>query len=100
VLLGADLNTWSAGFLEDAVDILYTRFPQSTRVAEPTYTAAGVIGRRLDHMLYRLPAGRVEVQRVASRYGSDHHPLVGVVRFADVVTEDSPSAPPALAIRH
>jgi endonuclease/exonuclease/phosphatase family metal-dependent hydrolase len=81
VLLGADLNTWSLGALENAVDILYGRFPGSVRGREPTYSAAGLLGRRLDHLLYRIPRGTVEVQRVASRYGSDHNPLLGVVRL-------------------
>jgi endonuclease/exonuclease/phosphatase family metal-dependent hydrolase len=86
VLLGADLNTWGPGFLEDALEILYRRFPQSVRGSEATYNAGGVLGRRLDHLLYRLPSGRVDVQRVASRYGSDHHPLVGVVRLTTDAT--------------
>jgi endonuclease/exonuclease/phosphatase family metal-dependent hydrolase len=81
VMLGADLNTWSLGFLEEALDVLYARFPQSVRVSEATYSAAGVLGRRLDHLLYRLPEGTVDVRRVPSRYGSDHNPLVGVVRL-------------------
>jgi endonuclease/exonuclease/phosphatase family metal-dependent hydrolase len=97
VLLGADLNTWSLGFLEDAVDILYARFPQSVRVSEATYSAGGLIGRRLDHLLYRLPAGHVEVQRVASRYGSDHHPLVGVVRLGGAAVAQAETASVAAA---
>jgi hypothetical protein len=82
-LLGADLNTWSFGFLEDAVEILRARFPETPRGDEPTYTAAGVLGRRLDHLMLRLPPEYdADIQRVGHRYGSDHHPLVGVVRFA------------------
>jgi endonuclease/exonuclease/phosphatase family metal-dependent hydrolase len=82
VLLGADLNTWSLGFLEDALDVLKARFPDTPSGGEPTFTAAGVVGRRLDHLLARLPAPyRVDVRRVGDRYGSDHYPLVGVVRF-------------------
>ena len=82
VLLGADLNTWSLGFLEDALEILRARFPDTPPVSEPTYSAAGVLGRQLDHLLFRLPPEyQVHVQRVSDRYGSDHHPLVGVVRF-------------------
>jgi endonuclease/exonuclease/phosphatase family metal-dependent hydrolase len=82
VLLGADLNTWSPSFLEGALDILYGSFPDSPRVEEATFTAAGLIPRHLDHLLARLPEGHsAEARRVPSRYGSDHYPLLAVVRF-------------------
>jgi endonuclease/exonuclease/phosphatase family metal-dependent hydrolase len=82
VVLGADLNTWSAPFLEGALEVLYPRFPETPPAAGPTFTAAGVIPRRLDHLLVRLPGGRAEqVVRIPNRYGSDHDPLLTVVRF-------------------
>jgi endonuclease/exonuclease/phosphatase family metal-dependent hydrolase len=82
VVLGADLNTWSADFLEGALDILYPRFPETPPAAGSTFTAAGVIPRRLDHLLVRLPRGRAEqVVRIPNRYGSDHDPLLTVLRF-------------------
>jgi hypothetical protein len=82
VVLGADLNSWSPGFLEGALDVLYDRFPDTRAVTDPTFHAAGVIPRRLDHLLLRLPDNyAVQVQRIEDRYGSDHHPVVGVIRF-------------------
>ena len=82
LLLGADLNTWSTPFLEGALDILYERFPDTPRFEGATFAAAGVIPRRLDHFLVRLPDGHTtHVRRIPKRYGSDHHPLVAVVRF-------------------
>jgi endonuclease/exonuclease/phosphatase family metal-dependent hydrolase len=84
VVLGADLNTWSAGFLEGALEVLYGRFPDSPFTDEATFSAGGLLGRRLDHLLVRLPPGLdTSVRRVPDRYGSDHHPLLGVVRFSD-----------------
>jgi hypothetical protein len=41
-----------------------------------------LIPRRLDHFLVRLPDGHTaNVRRIPKRYGSDHYPLVAVVRF-------------------
>jgi endonuclease/exonuclease/phosphatase family metal-dependent hydrolase len=83
VLLGADLNTWSASFLEGALGVLRPRFPDTPPYQGATFTAAGLIRRRLDHLLARLPAGQsADVRRIPERYGSDHYPLLGVVRFA------------------
>ena len=82
VVLGADLNTWSAGFLEEAVPLLRAGFPQTPEVTGPTFLAAGVLPRRLDHLLFRLPPGyQARAWRVDDRYGSDHFPLLAVVRF-------------------
>jgi endonuclease/exonuclease/phosphatase family metal-dependent hydrolase len=82
VLLGADLNTWSTPFLEGALDILYQRFPDTPRYEGATFAAAGLIPRRLDHFLVRLPDGHTtHVRRIPKRYGSDHYPLIAVVRF-------------------
>ena len=37
---------------------------------------------RLDHVFYRLVSGwRAEFQRGDERFGSDHYPMVGAVRF-------------------
>ena len=83
VVLGADLNTWSLGLLEGALDVLRERFPVAAHGFDgATYVAAGVIPRRLDHLLFRLPEGwEARVARVDDRYGSDHYPLLGVVRI-------------------
>jgi endonuclease/exonuclease/phosphatase family metal-dependent hydrolase len=78
-IVGADLNTWSVGFLESAVETLRERFPDGPPFAAPTMTVGG-IPRQLDHLLFRLPAGwRASLLRVDDRYGSDHHPVLGVL---------------------
>jgi endonuclease/exonuclease/phosphatase family metal-dependent hydrolase len=83
VLLGADLNTWSPSFLEGALGVLYESFPDTPRFEGATFIAAGMIPRRLDHLLVRLPEGHTaDVRRIPQRYGSDHYPLLAVVRFA------------------
>jgi endonuclease/exonuclease/phosphatase family metal-dependent hydrolase len=82
VVLGADLNTWSAAFLEGALPVLYSRFPDTSGPTGATFVAGGVFRRRLDHFLTRLPPGhQAEVRKIPDRFGSDHFPLVGVVRF-------------------
>lgn len=80
--IGSDLNTWSAARLERAVPYLRRQFPSGP--PEPrgsTFTLAGV-GRRLDHMFFRVPASWNASVRIApDRYGSDHNPLVAWIRF-------------------
>ena len=79
-IVGADLNTWSAGFLESAVALLREQFPDGPPFDAPTMTVGG-IPRQLDHLLFRLPDGwRASLRRVDDRYGSDHHPVLGVLR--------------------
>ena len=79
-IIGADLNTWSAGFLESAVDLLHTRFEETPAAPEPTYHAA-FLARKLDQLMMRLPAGwTASVRRAAVPYGSDHYPLIGMLQ--------------------
>lgn len=81
VVLGADLNSWSITPLEEAVPLLRGRFPSGPVVAAPTLYRVG-IGFRLDHLLFRIPDGwDATLSRVDDRYGSDHHPLISVVRL-------------------
>lgn len=80
VVLGADLNTWAPGLLEAAPEVLAASFPDTHDGGEATFRLAGVLGRRLDHLLLRLPDGMsVDVRVVPDRYGSDHHPVLAVV---------------------
>jgi endonuclease/exonuclease/phosphatase family metal-dependent hydrolase len=79
-VIGADLNSWSLGFLEDAVPFLRASFPDSPAASDPTYRAAGLLARKLDHFLVRLPDGWASsVRRVGDAYGSDHYPLIGTI---------------------
>lgn len=78
-VLGGDLNTWAPAFMESALPVLEAYFPHTPGVEGATFRAAG-IPRRLDHLLFRLPEpGSARVGVVAERYGSDHHPVMGVV---------------------
>jgi endonuclease/exonuclease/phosphatase (EEP) superfamily protein YafD len=80
-VLAGDLNTWSLGPLESAVDFLVSRFPDSPPPPDgATFGTDWGYSRRLDHMFFRLPAGwTARYERVEDRYGSDHHPLLGWV---------------------
>lgn len=79
-VIGADLNSWSAGFLEDAVPLLRANFPATPPTSAPTYRAAGMLPRKLDHLMARLPGGwRASVRTVDDPYGSDHRPLIGLL---------------------
>lgn len=75
-VLGGDFNSW-AGFDERAYRETAPFFPD-TDVTDRRPTFA--FRRRLDHLLFRLPDGwRARFERVDERFGSDHHPLAGVL---------------------
>jgi len=77
-ILAGDFNTWF-GFSDQAYMEAVRVFPE-TRVTDRRPTFRGML--RLDHVFYRVaPGWRVEFERAASRYGSDHYPLVGSLRF-------------------
>jgi endonuclease/exonuclease/phosphatase family metal-dependent hydrolase len=81
-VVGGDLNNWGFPALEAAPRVFRDAFPHMSAVPEPTFTAAaGLFQRRLDHLFLRAagPTPRAPL-RVASRYGSDHHPVLGWVR--------------------
>jgi endonuclease/exonuclease/phosphatase family metal-dependent hydrolase len=85
VALGGDLNT-SWGSDEPAFRVLRAAFPDATTVdTAPTWKGPLAASARLDHLFvrWRKPTrgGAPIVRRVPARYGSDHHPLVTVVRF-------------------
>jgi endonuclease/exonuclease/phosphatase (EEP) superfamily protein YafD len=73
MILGADLNTWM-GSREPAVRRLRAAFP-STPDEPARRTFRG--GLTLDYLFFRVPSGlHPHVKRAASRYGSDHFPLI------------------------
>jgi endonuclease/exonuclease/phosphatase family metal-dependent hydrolase len=77
-VLGGDFNTWF-GFSDQVYLETATAFPQ-TPTDDQRATFLGVL--RLDHLFYRLPAGwQARANRAKHRYGSDHAPLIGAVRF-------------------
>jgi endonuclease/exonuclease/phosphatase family metal-dependent hydrolase len=80
VVLGADLNTWAPGFLEGAAGVLARAFPDAPAGSSATFRWAGVVGRTLDRVLVPLEGGHeIRVDVASERYGSDHHPVVGII---------------------
>jgi endonuclease/exonuclease/phosphatase family metal-dependent hydrolase len=75
-VVGGDLNTW-LGPEEPAWRLLTGRFPDSpAEASDPTFHERLV----LDHVFFDLPAGLTARRGVVrDRYGSNHHPVVGVV---------------------
>lgn len=74
-ILGGDMNTM-LGPDEPAWRAFLDRFPQTPPRPEPTFRDRLV----LDHLFFDLPDGWAATRRViADRYGSDHHPVLGVI---------------------
>jgi endonuclease/exonuclease/phosphatase family metal-dependent hydrolase len=80
-VIGGDFNTWW-GYDEPAVKIMRTAFPDAVNRRSSAPTWRGPLGSesRLDHIFAGGFRNRVPVERVADSYGSDHHPLVAVVK--------------------
>ena len=77
-VLGGDFNTWF-GFSEPAYVETAAAFPQ-TRMRDRRATFRWLL--RLDHVFLRLsPGWGAEFRRGDDRFGSDHYPLVGTLRF-------------------
>ena len=75
LVLGADLNTWH-GAHEQAARVL-AGLPDATPVS---VERPGLGVRVIDYLFFRAGAERrARYRQVASRYGSDHYPLVGWV---------------------
>jgi endonuclease/exonuclease/phosphatase family metal-dependent hydrolase len=84
LVLGGDFNTWfgSADAAYRALARRFTTIDDADR--RPTFGHL-----RLDHFFVRLPPGwRFTFHRAERRYGSDHYPLIGVLRLPD--RTDSP----------
>jgi endonuclease/exonuclease/phosphatase family metal-dependent hydrolase len=75
-ILGGDINTL-LGPAEPAWRLLSGRFPDTPKdPADPTFRDRLV----LDHLFFDLPDGWTSRRRVIEdRYGSDHHPVLGLV---------------------
>jgi endonuclease/exonuclease/phosphatase family metal-dependent hydrolase len=83
-VVGGDFNTWW-GDDEPAVRDLRAEFPDTVARAASAPTWRGPLGTggRLDHLFVRGFGSRVEVQRIGERYGSDHYPLIALVRVPE-----------------
>jgi endonuclease/exonuclease/phosphatase family metal-dependent hydrolase len=79
-VLGGDFNTWR-GPSEPALAVLRRAFPR-TPAAPNLPTWSGLLGIRaqLDYVFVRGVAA-AHVQRLPSRLGSDHYPLLTIIRF-------------------
>jgi endonuclease/exonuclease/phosphatase (EEP) superfamily protein YafD len=49
--------------------------------AKPTWTGPLGLHARLDHIFSRGPRSPSRVARLPSRFGSDHYPLLTLIRF-------------------
>jgi endonuclease/exonuclease/phosphatase family metal-dependent hydrolase len=81
LVFGADLNTWALGRREAAFRILRPHLPRPAEL-QPEATARRLgVPRRLDYLLLDAPASwDFTERRLADRYASDHHPLIGVLK--------------------
>ena len=74
-IVGGDMNTW-LGPNEPAWRALLQRFPDTPERPQPTFRDRLV----LDHVFFDLPDGWTATRQViAERYGSDHHPVLGLL---------------------
>src|SRR3954454_22404328 len=80
-VVAGDLNTW-AGSREPAVRLLNGEFADAVeQSAEPTWLGPLGLHARVDRVFVRGARSPVHVTRLPSRFGSDHYPLLTVVRF-------------------
>jgi endonuclease/exonuclease/phosphatase family metal-dependent hydrolase len=76
-IVGGDINTW-LGPRERAWRLLARRFTDTPELRTPTLRDRLI----LDHLFFDLPDGwSVSTRVLEQRYGSDHHPVLGVIRF-------------------
>jgi endonuclease/exonuclease/phosphatase family metal-dependent hydrolase len=75
LIVGGDFNAWF-GFHDAAYRELARRLAHPS--SEDTRPTFGPL--RLDHLLFRLPAGwRSDLRRGDNKYGSDHYPLISTI---------------------
>lgn len=83
-LLAGDFNTWAPTSLERSLPVIREQFPLPRELGrQPTVRVRFAPDRRIDYFFFRLgPGQKARYHRLDGTYGSDHFPLVGVVRFA------------------
>jgi endonuclease/exonuclease/phosphatase family metal-dependent hydrolase len=79
-IVAGDFNTW--GGRERALDTLKRAFPDAPDSdAPPTWVGPLGIHATLDHVFARGRVSAIDVRRLPDRFGSDHYPLLALVRF-------------------
>jgi endonuclease/exonuclease/phosphatase family metal-dependent hydrolase len=78
-VLAGDFNAW-LGEHEPAIKALRRAFPEVPPIAQPTWTGPLGVRAPLDHVFARGELA-ISVQRLPDRFGSDHFPLLAVIRF-------------------
>lgn len=82
IVVAGDFNTWGFGLFEKALPLLRAEFEDSPPAPEGITYVKGKVQRRIDYMFFRLPDGwTARYDRIGTRYGSDHHPLLGWLRY-------------------
>jgi endonuclease/exonuclease/phosphatase family metal-dependent hydrolase len=79
-VLGGDFNTWF-GSREPALKTLRLAFPDAGPDRAATWKGPLGLHARLDHLFARGGARLQSIERLHDRLGSDHYPVLGVVRF-------------------
>jgi endonuclease/exonuclease/phosphatase family metal-dependent hydrolase len=82
-LLAGDFNTWAPSAFERSLPLIREQFPLPERLDDnPTVRVGFAPDRRIDYFFFRLgPGQRARYRRLDSAFGSDHFPLLAVVRF-------------------
>jgi endonuclease/exonuclease/phosphatase family metal-dependent hydrolase len=79
-IVAGDFNTW--GGRERALDTLKLAFPDAPDSgAQPTWVGPLGVRATLDHVFASGRVMALEVRRLPDRFGSDHYPLLAMVRF-------------------
>lgn len=79
-VLGGDFNTWF-GSREAAWKTLRVAFPDGASDQAATWKGPLGLHASLDHLFARGRARLQRVERLPDRLGSDHYPVLGIVRF-------------------
>jgi len=83
-VLAGDFNTW-LGDREPAIRALRAAFPDAPALnGGSTWSGAVGLRARLDYVFVKGEAEAIDVHRLPSRFGSDHYPLLSVVRFGEL----------------
>lgn len=80
-VVGGDFNTWR-GPGEPALTVLRESFPETPAVTPlPTWRGPLGIRAQIDYVFLRGSFNSVRVNRLPGRVGSDHYPVLALVRF-------------------